>query len=204
MPALDAFPKAHQVTFKYYVGVIYFLEENYEEVRKRKSSNQRQDADPPSSPRDTSPKLGSYATKTRSATKSECKPSNTSIRVSSRVIIHTTTTNNPQAHPHLSHPMPPSHHSHPPHPRPPVALPSAAETIPTTLPLYQKGRPIRLRRRPHRRRRRIRKTPHLPHPRTWSRHSLTKSAAKSFHRRRLRRSKRPLHNACPTNENPRR
>jgi hypothetical protein len=32
MPTLDAFPKAHQVTFKYYVGVIYFLEENYEEV----------------------------------------------------------------------------------------------------------------------------------------------------------------------------
>ncbi len=33
MPNLDAFPLAHQVTFKYYVGVIYFLEENYEEVR---------------------------------------------------------------------------------------------------------------------------------------------------------------------------
>jgi len=33
MPALDAFPKAHQVTFKYYVGVILFLEENYVEVR---------------------------------------------------------------------------------------------------------------------------------------------------------------------------
>lgn len=33
MPTLDAFPKAHQVTFKYYVGVIYFLEEAYEEVR---------------------------------------------------------------------------------------------------------------------------------------------------------------------------
>jgi hypothetical protein len=32
MPPLDAFPKAHQVTFKYYVGVIYFLEEAYEEV----------------------------------------------------------------------------------------------------------------------------------------------------------------------------
>jgi len=33
MPTLDAFPKAHQVTFKYYVGVILFLEENYVEVR---------------------------------------------------------------------------------------------------------------------------------------------------------------------------
>ncbi|PBP25952.1 PCI domain-containing protein [Diplocarpon rosae] len=34
MPTLDAFPKAHQVTFKYYVGVIYFLEEAYEEAEK--------------------------------------------------------------------------------------------------------------------------------------------------------------------------
>lgn len=33
MPTLDVFPKAHQVTFKYYVGVINFLEESYEEVR---------------------------------------------------------------------------------------------------------------------------------------------------------------------------
>ncbi len=33
MPGLDAFPKAHRVTFKYYVGVIAFLEEAYEQVR---------------------------------------------------------------------------------------------------------------------------------------------------------------------------
>lgn len=32
MPSIDAFPKAHQVTFKYYTGVIYFLDEAYEEV----------------------------------------------------------------------------------------------------------------------------------------------------------------------------
>jgi len=32
MPDLESFPKAHQVTFKYYVGVIYFLEEDYVEV----------------------------------------------------------------------------------------------------------------------------------------------------------------------------
>jgi hypothetical protein len=48
MPTLDTFPKAHQVTFKYYVGVIYFLEENYEEVRQRNMSNLCQDANPPS------------------------------------------------------------------------------------------------------------------------------------------------------------
>lgn len=34
MPELSAFPKAHQVTFKYYFGVILFLEENYVKVRK--------------------------------------------------------------------------------------------------------------------------------------------------------------------------
>lgn len=32
MPELESFPKSHQVTFKYYVGVILFLEENYAEV----------------------------------------------------------------------------------------------------------------------------------------------------------------------------
>ena len=32
MPPIDAFPKSHIVTFKYYVGVICFLEENYEMV----------------------------------------------------------------------------------------------------------------------------------------------------------------------------
>ncbi|KAG9242596.1 hypothetical protein BJ878DRAFT_535787 [Calycina marina] len=31
MPELDAFPLSHQVTFKYYVGVISFLDEKYEE-----------------------------------------------------------------------------------------------------------------------------------------------------------------------------
>lgn len=32
MPELSAFPMSHQVTFKYYVGVILFLEENYVQV----------------------------------------------------------------------------------------------------------------------------------------------------------------------------
>jgi hypothetical protein len=47
MPSLDAFPKAHQVTFKYYVGVIYFLEENYVEVGDHELSNHCQDTDRP-------------------------------------------------------------------------------------------------------------------------------------------------------------
>jgi COP9 signalosome complex subunit 12 len=29
MPPLEAFPKSHVVTFKYYCGVIAFLEEDY-------------------------------------------------------------------------------------------------------------------------------------------------------------------------------
>jgi hypothetical protein len=40
MPPLESFPKAHQVTFKYYVGVIYFLEENYVEVSLPPSTNE--------------------------------------------------------------------------------------------------------------------------------------------------------------------
>ena len=32
MPQLDQFPKSQQVTFKYYEGVLFFLEENYVEV----------------------------------------------------------------------------------------------------------------------------------------------------------------------------
>ncbi|TVY92979.1 Protein CSN12-like protein [Lachnellula willkommii] len=34
MPTLDKFPVGHQVTFKYYIGVIYFLDENYAESEK--------------------------------------------------------------------------------------------------------------------------------------------------------------------------
>ena len=33
MPALDKFSASQQVTFKYYEGVLAFLEENYVEVR---------------------------------------------------------------------------------------------------------------------------------------------------------------------------
>jgi hypothetical protein len=33
MPPLDSFPKSQRVTFKYYSGVLSFLEENYEDVR---------------------------------------------------------------------------------------------------------------------------------------------------------------------------
>lgn len=32
MPSLDLFPKSQRVTFKYYEGVLFFLEENYAEV----------------------------------------------------------------------------------------------------------------------------------------------------------------------------
>lgn len=32
MPPLESFPKSQRVTFKYYEGVLFFLEENYVEV----------------------------------------------------------------------------------------------------------------------------------------------------------------------------
>ncbi len=32
MPPLESFPKSQRVTFKYYEGVLFFLEENYTEV----------------------------------------------------------------------------------------------------------------------------------------------------------------------------
>ncbi len=35
MPGLDKFPKSQRVTFKYYEGLVYFLEENYAEVSGR-------------------------------------------------------------------------------------------------------------------------------------------------------------------------
>lgn len=32
LPPLEAFPKSQRVTFKFYEGVLYFLEENYLQV----------------------------------------------------------------------------------------------------------------------------------------------------------------------------
>lgn len=39
MPELGAFPMSHQVTFKYYVGVINFLNEAYAEVSRSPSNH---------------------------------------------------------------------------------------------------------------------------------------------------------------------
>lgn len=38
IPPIDKFPKSQQVTFKYYEGVLAFLEENYVEVRGPKNT----------------------------------------------------------------------------------------------------------------------------------------------------------------------
>lgn len=38
MPALESFPRSHIVTFKYYVGVIQFLEEDYAQAEENLSS----------------------------------------------------------------------------------------------------------------------------------------------------------------------
>ena len=37
MPDLESFPRSHAATFKYYVGVIFFLDENYVQVSRRLS-----------------------------------------------------------------------------------------------------------------------------------------------------------------------
>ncbi|PWY82869.1 COP9 signalosome complex subunit [Aspergillus heteromorphus CBS 117.55] len=37
LPSMDAFPKSHIVTFKYYIGVIHFLDENYAEAEEHLS-----------------------------------------------------------------------------------------------------------------------------------------------------------------------
>lgn len=34
MPPLSAFPKSQQVTYNYFRGVLFFLEENYEQAEK--------------------------------------------------------------------------------------------------------------------------------------------------------------------------
>ena len=41
MPPIEAFPKSHIVTFKYYVGIILFLEEDYAHVGYCYDSNAR-------------------------------------------------------------------------------------------------------------------------------------------------------------------
>jgi len=38
LPPLESFPKSQIVTFKYYVGVIHFLDENYAEVCQMETS----------------------------------------------------------------------------------------------------------------------------------------------------------------------
>lgn len=47
MPPLEAFPKSHQVTFKYYVGVVAFLQEDYVQVYLSSISIKASSADAP-------------------------------------------------------------------------------------------------------------------------------------------------------------
>jgi hypothetical protein len=72
MPNLDVFPMSHQVTFKYYVGVIYFLEENYVEVCCLHHPITITILIPlPFSPKRTSPKPGTSVTRMQHAIKSQ-------------------------------------------------------------------------------------------------------------------------------------
>jgi hypothetical protein len=36
IPSVEEYPKAHMVTFKYYVGILAFMDEEYEKVRNQK------------------------------------------------------------------------------------------------------------------------------------------------------------------------
>jgi len=198
MPALSAFPMAHQVTFKYYAGVIYFLEEAYQDVSPHHiPKNCCPDADPtPLRQKNTSQKHSNYVTKMPSATKSE---STTYCLTWSHIASFKT--NKSQVNSHLPHPLPPPNHTHTSHPHPPLTLPSAPNPIPSSVPLYQKGRPIRLRRCARGGRGRVHETPHLPNRRTSTRHCRTESSPEGIHCRWLRRGERCTRTTSATDKN---
>lgn len=71
MPPLEAFPKSQRVTFKYYEGVLFFLEENYVEVRLPRESQFSIDNLTKFRPKSTSLRHGHCVTRMRRATKSK-------------------------------------------------------------------------------------------------------------------------------------
>lgn len=68
MPPLEHFPKSQRVTFKYYAGVLAFLEENYQEVWSRVPTVRVNYTDNMARPTSNLQKRGSSATKTLSET----------------------------------------------------------------------------------------------------------------------------------------
>lgn len=72
MPELELFPKSHQVTFKYYVGVIQFLEEDYKQVcQSIQNHHKLAIADTMERQKSILPKLGRCVIKRQHATKSK-------------------------------------------------------------------------------------------------------------------------------------
>jgi len=71
MPPLSAFPKSQQVTFKYYEGVLCFLEENYVQVRPHPSGCILLLADVRARQKNISRRPGICVTKMRRGTRSE-------------------------------------------------------------------------------------------------------------------------------------
>ncbi|KAL8799115.1 MAG: hypothetical protein Q9200_007619, partial [Gallowayella weberi] len=70
MPPMSQFPKAHIVTFKYYVGVIHFLDEEYHKNKNRIYEPQTNNPiSPTHRPKKTSQPPTDYATKTPTQTK---------------------------------------------------------------------------------------------------------------------------------------
>ena len=65
MPPLQLYPKSQRVTFKYYEGVLFFLEENYVEVRSIRAGCPLRHADHANRLKNISLKRGSCASKER-------------------------------------------------------------------------------------------------------------------------------------------
>ena len=158
MPELEMFPKAHIVTFKYYVGVISFLEENYKQVISHTSwsafncpfTNLRQ--------KTISLKLTIYASHPPIITKSTSLLKQLPILP---CLYHVTSpipalfdfplesaSNDTKIDLNLPHPHPSPNNALPPVRRPPRSLPPSLLPVHTTNPRYPSRLAPRLRHRP--------------------------------------------------------
>jgi hypothetical protein len=112
MPELDAFPKAHQVTFKYYVGVILFLEENYVQVSYWRLFYFAL-TDELYRLRRILQKLGNCVTFMHSETKSMFHPNpSTGVILSSSFCTHMANSPCGKAHPYVPYPVSPPNNPH--------------------------------------------------------------------------------------------
>ena len=180
MPELEAFPRSHIVTFKYYVGVIQFLEEDYAHVSFFLLR-------PPDRDILMSPFLPIGRRKPHLSLAYVPQIRNPQRRVSPSLLIPHLLPNTQQLTPTKINPNLPNPHPSP-H-RPPPPLLHAPRPLPT--PLYPLLRalnchpdrlPFRLRHSPRGRRSRLRKTTHLSHARAWARYLSQELATEGISR----------------------